>query len=69
VSALDLGLGVTLFALSVRASGFDQAVVLVSSLPLFAQLIAWLSGAERPRPTEVAGAAAVVVAVAVALMA
>ncbi|ADL19121.1 hypothetical protein ASAC_0715 [Acidilobus saccharovorans 345-15] len=69
VAALDLGLGVTLFALSVRASGFDQAVVIVSSLPLFAQLMAWLSGAERPRPTEVAGAAAVVVAVAVAFMA
>lgn len=69
VAALDLGLGVTLFAFSVSASGFDQAVVLVSSLPLFAQLMAWLSGAERPRPTEVAGAAAVVAAVAVAFMA
>lgn len=69
LAAADLGLGVALFAYSVEASGFDQAVVIVSSLPLFAQLIAWASGSERPRPAEVAGAAVIVAAVAVAFSA
>ena len=69
LAAADLGLGVSLFAASISLLDFDRAVVLVSSLPLFAQLMAWASGSERPRPAEVAGAAAVVAAVVVAFAA
>jgi DME family drug/metabolite transporter len=66
VAAADLAGGSALFALAIGVTGVDRSMVIVGSMPLIAQAIAWASGSERPSALEVAGAALVTLAVALA---
>ncbi len=66
VAAADLAGGSALFALALGVAGVDRSMVVIGSMPLFAQAIAWASGSERPSLVEVAGATLIVVAVAMA---
>lgn len=66
VAAADLAGGSALFALAIWVAGVDKSMVIIGSMPLFAQAMAWATGAERPSALEVAGASMVVAAVAMA---
>jgi len=66
VAAADLAGGSALFALALGLIGVDRSMVIVGSMPLMAQGIAWATGSERPSALEVAGAVMVTLAVALA---
>ncbi|MFP3265596.1 MAG: hypothetical protein RXO54_07170 [Acidilobus sp.] len=66
VAAADLAGGSALFALAIGVAGVYRSMVVVGSMPLMAQGIAWAAGSERPSAFEVAGAALVTAGVAMA---
>ncbi|MCI4460323.1 MAG: EamA family transporter [Acidilobus sp.] len=68
VAAVDLAGGSALFALALGLIGVDRSMVIVGSMPLMAQGIAWATGSERPSALEVAGAVLVALAVVLAFM-
>ncbi|MFP3081221.1 MAG: hypothetical protein RXR09_06885, partial [Acidilobus sp.] len=48
VAAADLAGGSVLFALAIGVAGVYRSMVVVGSMPLMAQGIAWAAGSERP---------------------
>ncbi|AMD30706.1 hypothetical protein [Acidilobus sp. 7A] len=60
------GGGSALFALAIGVAGVYRSMVVVGSMPLMAQGIAWAAGSERPSALEVAGAVLVTAGVAMA---
>lgn len=68
ISALDLGLGSSLFAYSTIQAGLAPTVIVMGTVPLLSQLISRMLGREKPRNREYASAAVMLAAIAVSFI-